>query len=85
MSVQRELACDAWSFAFQFPVSGVTLMSSVMTVVHRWSVASCKLGYCLGVLLQFAQLLLLVDFVQPTLFGNFCCSVPANQQVVWSD
>jgi len=55
-------------------------MCSVMTVVHRWLVASCKLGFCLGVLLLFAQLLLVLGFVQPMQFGNFSCSVPADQQ-----
>ena len=49
-------------------------MCSVMIVVHRWSVASCKLGYCLGVLL------LVLGFVQPAQFGNFSCSAPADQQ-----
>ena len=60
-------------------------MCSVMIVVHRWSVGSCKLGYCLGVLLLFAQLLLMLGFVQPVQFGNFSCLVSADQQGVWSD
>ena len=51
-----------------------------MIGVHRGSVASCKLGYCVGVLLLFAQLLLVLGFVQPAQFGNFSCSVPADQQ-----
>jgi hypothetical protein len=55
-------------------------MGSVMTEVNTWSVASCKLGYCLGVLLLFAQMLLVFGFVQPTQFGSFSCSVPADQQ-----
>ena len=55
-------------------------MCSVMTVVHRWSVASCKLGYCLGVLLLFAEMLLVLGFVQPMQFGNFSCLVPDDQQ-----
>jgi len=37
-------------------------MCWVMTVVHRWSVATCKLGYCPGDLLLFAQLLLVLWF-----------------------
>jgi hypothetical protein len=40
------------------------------------------LGYCLGTLLLFAQLLLVLGFVQPMQFENFSYSVPADQQ--WS-
>ena len=58
----------------------IEIQALVMTVVHRWSVASCKLGYCLGVLLLFAELLLQLGFVQPMQFWNFSCLVPADQQ-----
>jgi len=74
------VARDARPFAYQFYISGVALMCSVTIVVYRWSVASCKLGYCPGVLLLFAQLLLVLRFVQRMQFGNFSCLVPADQQ-----
>jgi hypothetical protein len=40
---------------------------------------------CLGVLVLFAQLLLVLGFVQPLQFGNFSCSFPADQQGSASD
>ena len=48
-------------------------------------VSSYKLDYCLGVLLLFTQLLLVLGFVQPMQFGNFSCSVSADQQGSASD
>jgi len=63
---------------FRFLLMG-SLSCWVMTVVHRWSVATCKLGYCPGVLLLFAQLLLVLWFCSANavwkffLFG-FCWS-----------
>jgi hypothetical protein len=43
------------------------------------------LGFCLGVLLLFAQFLLVLGFVQPVQFGIFSCSVSADQQGSASD